>query len=71
MFWGLLFHSFWHSMTKKGVKDMKQRTIDRLLDEGNVQAFEFGNDDYMVFWAVTPGHGKLVARRIVQIEDSG
>ena len=50
---------------------MKQRTIDRLLDEGNVQAFEFGNDDYMVFWAVTPGHGKLVARRIVQIEDSG
>ncbi len=48
---------------------MKQKKINQLIEKNGILGFDFENDSFSVCWSVTPGAGKMVARRIIEDED--
>ena len=50
---------------------MKQKRINRLIEESGVLGFEFDNDDAMFTWLVTPAEGKMLAKRIIECDSGG
>ncbi len=47
---------------------MKQKKIERLINDSGVLGFDFENNEACVTWWVTPGAGKMLARRMVEYD---
>lgn len=47
---------------------MKQKKIERLINDSKVLGFDFENDEVCVTWSVTPGEGMMLARRTAEYD---